>query len=156
MTRRCQQHELVLMIISSLLDTDFYKFTMMQVVLHQFPSATVEYGFKCRTPNIDLTPYADEIQTELNTLCTLYFQPDELDYLATIPFFKQDLIDFLRIFKLQPQFVKITTTGNQLDISIKGPWLHTILFEVPLLAIISEIYCRNQYKTPIMKKAIRA
>lgn len=136
------------MIINSLLDTDFYKFTMMQVVLHQFPGATVEYGFKCRTPNIDLSPYADEIQTELNALCTLYFQPDELNYLATIPFFKQDFIDFLRIFRLQSQFVQITTTEGQLDISIKGPWLHTILFEVPLLAIISEVYYRNQYRTP--------
>ena len=44
------------MIIQSLLDTDLYKFTMMQVVLHHFPAAQVEYRFKCRNPGEDLTP----------------------------------------------------------------------------------------------------
>lgn len=136
------------MIINSLLDTDFYKFTMMQIVLHQFPDAMVEYGFQCRTPDIDLTPYADEIQAEINQLCSLRFQPEELDYLSTIPFFKQDFIDFLRIFQFNAEFVKTTTTENKLDILIKGPWLHTILFEVPVLAIISEVYSRNQHPIP--------
>ena len=50
------------MIIESLLDTDLYKFTMMQVVLHHFPEAQVEYRFKCRTPDVDLTPYIAEIE----------------------------------------------------------------------------------------------
>ena len=50
------------MIIQSLLDTDLYKFTMMQVVLHRFPGAIAEYHFKCRTKNIDIRPYADEIR----------------------------------------------------------------------------------------------
>ena len=49
------------MIIQSLLDTDLYKFTMMQVVLHHFPAAQAEYRFKCRTPNVDLTPCLPEI-----------------------------------------------------------------------------------------------
>lgn len=135
-------------IISSLLDTDFYKFTMMQVVLHQFPGAMAEYGFKCRTPGIDLTPYAAEICSEVEALCKLRFQQDELAYLASVPFFKQDFIDFLRIFKLNPEFVQITVNGNQFELSVKGPWLHTILFEVPVLAIISEIYNRNQCPNP--------
>ena len=52
------------MIIDSLLDTDLYKFTMMQVVLHHFPEAQVEYRFKCRTPGVDLTPYISEIERE--------------------------------------------------------------------------------------------
>lgn len=147
--------QLNFVIIHSLLDTDFYKFTMMQVVLHQFPGATAEYGFKCRTPNIDLVPYIDEIQAELEKLCQLRFQPDELEYLASIPFFKNDFIEFLRIFTLNPTFVEITNQNNQLDIVIKGPWLHTILFEVPLLAIISEIYCRNQYPDPTYEEGLR-
>jgi nicotinate phosphoribosyltransferase len=132
-------------IIDSLLDTDFYKFTMMQAVLHQFPGATVEYGFKCRTPNIDLTPHAAEIQDEIEKLCQLRFKPDELEYLDSIPFFKKDFIEFLRIFTLNSNFIQITTKNHQFDISIKGPWLHTILFEVPLLAIIGEVYYRHQY-----------
>lgn len=44
------------MIITSLLDTDLYKFSMMQVVLHQFPAAQVEYRYKCRTAGADLRP----------------------------------------------------------------------------------------------------
>ena len=53
------------MIISSLLDTDLYKFTMMQVVLHHFPGAHVEYRFKCRNEGIDLVPCIPEIEREI-------------------------------------------------------------------------------------------
>jgi len=53
------------MMISSLLDTDLYKFTMMQVVLHHFPAAQVEYRYKCRTPGVNLSPYLDEIRAEI-------------------------------------------------------------------------------------------
>lgn len=140
------------MIIQSLLDTDFYKFTMMQVVLHQFPGTMAEYGFKCRTPGIDLTPHVEEIRSEIQNLCQLRFQLDELEYLSQIPFFKKDFIDFLRIFELNPEFVQITTSSHQFELSVKGPWLHTILFEVPLLAIISEIYFRNKYPQPDYEK----
>jgi nicotinate phosphoribosyltransferase len=130
-------------IIQSLLDTDFYKFTMMQVVLHQFPSAMVEYRFKCRTEGQDLRPYANEIREEVNHLCRLQLTRDELQYLRTISFFKPDFIEFLRIFQLNPEFVEINADGEEFTLAIKGPWLHTILFEVPLLAIISEVFYRN-------------
>ena len=49
------------MIITSLLDTDLYKFTMMQAVLHQFPGAQVEYRFKCRNPGIELASMVSEM-----------------------------------------------------------------------------------------------
>ncbi|MFN7096676.1 MAG: nicotinate phosphoribosyltransferase [Gammaproteobacteria bacterium] len=135
------------MIINSLLDTDFYKFTMMQVVLHQFPGAMVEYRFKCRTENVDLRPYADEIRKEIQHLCQLRLTRDELSYLAGISFFKVDFIEFLRIFQLNPEFVDIALEP-EFSITIRGPWLHTILFEVPLLAIVSEVFYRNTQPTP--------
>ncbi len=139
------------MIIDSLLDTDLYKFSMMQVVLHQYPAAQVEYRFKCRTPGIDLVPYIDEIRTELGALCQLRFAPDELDYLRTWRFIKSDFVDFLGLFQLNEKYVEIVpansgpaAVGNgEIEIRIRGPWLHTILFEVPLLAIINEVYFRN-------------
>ena len=59
------------MIINSLLDTDLYKFSMMQVVLHQFPAAHVEYRFKCRNEDVNLRPYIDEIRAEVAHLCSL-------------------------------------------------------------------------------------
>lgn len=130
------------MIIQSLLDNDFYKFTMMQAVLHRFPDAMVEYRFSCRTPNVDLRPYAAAIKNEIQQLCTLAFTQEELTYLKQIRFFKSDFIDFLRIFRLNSAFVSVEE-NRKLDIIIRGPWLHTILFEVPILAIVNEIYYQN-------------
>jgi nicotinate phosphoribosyltransferase len=134
-----------LMIIDSLLDTDLYKFSMMQVVLHQYPAAQVEYRFKCRTPGIDLVPHIDEIRTELKALCQLRFAPDELDYLRTWRFIKSDFVDFLALFQLNEKYVEIApaAANGEIEIRIRGPWLHTILFEVPLLAIVNEVYFRN-------------
>jgi nicotinate phosphoribosyltransferase len=134
------------MIIESLLDTDLYKFSMMQVVLHHYPAAQVEYRFKCRNPGIDLAPYIDEIRTELDALCQLRFGAEELDYLRAMRFIKSDFVDFLGLFQLNAKYVTIAPAevGNgEIEIRIKGPWLHTILFEVPLLAIVNEVYFRN-------------
>jgi nicotinate phosphoribosyltransferase len=136
------------MIITSLLDTDLYKFTMMQVVLHQFPGAEVEYRFKCRNA-ANLAPYVSEIREEIRGLCGLRFQDAELAYLKAMRFIKPDFIDFLGIFKLNEKYVTVTAlpTG-EIDVSIKGPWLHTILFEIPVLSIINEVYFRNTQKQP--------
>ena len=136
------------MIITSLLDTDLYKFTMMQVVLHQFPGAEVEYRFKCRN-KANLAPYVNEIREEIRGLCSLRFQDAELAYLKAMRFIKSDFIDFLGLFRLNEKYVSVTAlpTG-EIEVSIKGPWLHTILFEIPVLAIINEIYFRNTQKQP--------
>jgi nicotinate phosphoribosyltransferase len=134
------------MIIQSLLDTDLYKFSMMQVVLHQYPAAQVEYRFKCRNPGVQLAPYIDEIRAELDALCTLRFTPEELDYLRSWRFIKSDFVDFLGLFQLNAKYVEISPaeSGNgEIEIRIRGPWLHTILFEVPLLAIVNEVYFRH-------------
>jgi nicotinate phosphoribosyltransferase len=136
------------MIITSLLDTDLYKFTMMQVVLHQFPGAEVEYQFKCRNM-AKLAPYVNEIREEIRALCSLQFQDAELAYLKAMRFIKSDFIDFLGLFRLNEKYVSVTAlpTG-ELEVSIKGPWLHTILFEIPVLSIINEVYFRNTQKQP--------
>ena len=83
------------MIIESLLDTDLYKFTMMQVVLHQFPGAQVQYRFKCRNLGVPLAPYVDEIRKEIRHLCSLRFDQQKLDYLRSLRFVKSDFVDFL-------------------------------------------------------------
>ncbi len=139
------------MIIHSLLDTDLYKFTMMQVVLHHFPGAHVEYRFKCRNGNLDLTPYVDEIREEIRSLCSLRFTAPELDYLRSFRFMKSDFVDLLGLFQLDDRFIDVSPRADspgEIDLSIKGPWLHTILFEVPVLAIVSEVYYRNTVKSP--------
>jgi nicotinate phosphoribosyltransferase len=146
------------MIITSLLDTDLYKFTMMQVVLHQFPGAQVEYKFKCRNPGIDpvtgqvtrnLAAHVSEIRDEIRSLCCLHFQDAELAYLQSLRFIKSDFVDFLGLFKLNEKYITVTALpSGEIDITIRGPWLHTILFEIPVLAIVNEVYFRNTQKLP--------
>lgn len=133
------------MIIHSLLDTDLYKFTMMQAVLHQFPAAQVEYRFQCRTPGVDLRPLLQPLAAEIDHLCSLRFSEDELAYLASLRYIKPDFVEFLRLFHLQQRYVQLEERDGQLSLSLQGPWLHTILFEVPLLAIISELYQRHAH-----------
>jgi nicotinate phosphoribosyltransferase len=131
-------------IIRSLLDTDLYKFTMMQAVLHQFPGAQVRYKFKCRTPGAQLAPYVEEIRQEVRQLCSLRFTDDELDYMRSLRFIKSDFVDFLGLFRLNEKCIAIEPMDNgELDIRVSGPWLHTIMFEIPVLAIVSEVYFRN-------------
>jgi len=137
------------MIITSLLDTDLYKFTMMQVVLHQFPVAQVEYKFRCRNPGVALAPLVAEIREELRGLCSLHFQDAELAYLRSMRFIKSDFVDFLGLFRLNEKYITITPLpSGEIDITIQGPWLHTILFEIPVLAIVNEVYFRNACKMP--------
>jgi nicotinate phosphoribosyltransferase len=137
------------MIIHSLLDTDLYKFTMMQVVLHHFPGARVEYRFKCRNAGIDLAQFASQIREEVRHLCSLQFRDAELSYLRSMRFIKSDFVDFLGLFRLNEKYIKITPLASgELDIRIEGPWLHTILFEIPVLAIVNEVYFRSTQTSP--------
>jgi len=133
------------MIVRSLLDTDLYKFTMMQVVLHHFPGAQVEYQFKCRTEGVDLTPYVEEIAREVGDLCQLRFREEELAYLRGLRFLKSDFVDFLGLFQFNEKYIRVTcgAAPGELAITIHGPWLHTILYEIPVLAIVSEVYFRR-------------
>ncbi|MDR6887805.1 MULTISPECIES: nicotinate phosphoribosyltransferase [Variovorax] len=144
------------MIIHSLLDTDLYKFTMMQVVLHHFPGAQVEYRFKCRNPGVDLAQFAGQIREEVRSLCSLQFRDAELAYLRSMRFIKSDFVDFLGLFRLNEKYISITPQpSGELEIRIKGPWLHTILFEIPVLAIVNEVYFRNTQKKPDLDEGRR-
>jgi nicotinate phosphoribosyltransferase len=139
------------MIIQSLLDTDLYKFTMMQVVLHHFPGAQVEYRFKCRSEGVDLRPHMDEIRAEIAALNGLRFRDDELAYLRSLRFLKSDFVDFLGLFQFNEKYLRID--GG--DITIRGPWLHTILYEIPVLAIVSEVYFRRTQPKPDLAEGRR-
>lgn len=135
-------------IIQSLLDTDLYKFTMMQVVFHQFPGAHVEYAFRCRTKNVNLVPFIGEIQDEIDAYCALQFTPSELAVLNKMRFIKPDFTDFLELYRPRARHVKVVAVADEpgaIDIHVEGPWWATIPFEVPCLAIVNEVYFRNTY-----------
>ena len=137
------------MVITSLLDTDLYKFTMMQAVLHQFPGAQVSYKFKCRTTGVKLAPYVDEIRAEIRSLCKLQFTEQELEWMRAMRFIKSDFVDFLGLFRLNEKYIDVVgLPSGEIDIRIQGPWLHTILFEIPVLAIVNEVYFRNTQPVP--------
>ena len=131
-------------IIKSLLDTDLYKFTMLQVVLHKFPQTHSVYAFRCR--NLEDTAYPlstllDEVNAELDALCELRFTADELQYLRGLRFIKSDFVDYLELFQLKRRFIKPTIDAEgRLDIRIEGPMIQAMMFEIFVLAIVNELY----------------
>lgn len=131
-------------IIRSLLDTDLYKFTMLQVVLHKFPQTHSVYAFRCR--NLEDTTYPlstllDEVNSELDALCELRFTADELQYLRGLRFIKSDFVDYLELFQLKRRFIKATLDAEgRLDIRIEGPMIQAMMFEIFVLAIVNELY----------------
>lgn len=139
-------------IVQNLLDTDLYKLTMMQAVLHNYPNAEVEWEFRCRNSE-DLTPYLAEIRYQFERLSELSLTVDQLAFLERIPFIKPDFIRFLSLFRFNLRYVHTSIEDGQLSIRLRGPWLHVILFEVPLLAIISEVRNRYRYREVLLEQA---
>ena len=137
-------------IVQNLLDTDFYKLTMMQAVLHNYPNAEVEWEFRCRNAE-DLTPYLAEIRYQIERLAELEVTADQLGFLERIPFMKADFIRFLGLFRFNPRHVQTSIEDGQLCIRLRGPWLHVILYEIPLLAIISEVRNRYRYREVLLE-----
>ena len=134
-------------IIQSLLDTDLYKFTMLQVVLHQFPQTDSVYQFRCR--NLEDTAYPlvdilEELNEQLDLLCQLKFKEDELQYLRSLRFIKSDFVDYLELFQLKRRFIKASIDDQgRLDIRIEGPMVQAMMFEIFVLAIVNELYFRR-------------
>ena len=131
-------------IIQSLLDTDLYKFTMWQTMLHRHPQAQAEYRFVCRnTPAFPLADLLPEVNAQLDHLCSLSFQEDELAYLGALRYIKPDFVDFLRIFRFQRRFIQAVADGPTLRIVAEGPQVHVMAFEIYVLAIVNELYFRR-------------
>lgn len=125
-------------IITTLLDTDAYKLHMQQAVFHRYQDVTVTAEFRCRGDEL-LGLYADDIREQIAAMQTLALSEEEYAYLASRPVFKQDYLDWLRNFRFQPAQVDVRNIDGRLDIHITGPWREVILWEVPLLALISEV-----------------
>jgi len=131
-------------LITSLLDTDLYKFTMWQALLHRHPQTQAEYRFVCRNqPAYPLAELLPEVNAALDDLCRLRFTPGELDYLGGLRFIKSDFVDFLRLFQFQRAFIEARAEGDQLSIVARGPQVHVMGFEIFVLAIVNELYFRR-------------
>jgi nicotinate phosphoribosyltransferase len=139
-------------IVQNLLDTDLYKLSMMQAVLHNYPNVDVEWEFRCRNGE-DLRAYLPQIRQHIEHLCELSLSDEELAFLENINFMKPDFLRFLGLFRFNLRYLYTSIENDQLCIRLRGPWLHVILFEVPLLAIVSEVRNRARYPNVTMDQA---
>ncbi|MCQ2464707.1 MAG: nicotinate phosphoribosyltransferase [Oscillospiraceae bacterium] len=131
-------------IITSLLETDMYKFSMGQAIYHQFTDYKTTWTFKCRNKDVHFTEkMIQEIKDQIRAYCQLRFTEDELDYLHRIKWLKGSYVDFLRLW--QPRYEDFEITENAecgLAVETRGTWLNTSMYEIPVLAIVNEVYFR--------------
>ena len=134
-------------IVISLLDTDLYKFNMDQVIFHKHTDLSGEYYFRCRNEGVVFTrEMFNEINAQIDHLCTLRFSVDELDYLRSIRFIKSDYVEFLRLWHPIRDYVQTSLSEDgELSIVVKGPLFSAMQFEIYLLEIVNEVYFRMKY-----------
>lgn len=134
-------------IIVSLLDTDLYKFNMNMVMFHKHTNLNGKYLFKCRNEDVVFTEeMVEEINAQIDHLCTLKFSEDELDYLNSISFIKSDYVEFLRLWHPIRRYVTCYGKGDgELFIEVSGPLFSVMQFEIYLLEIVNEVYFRMKY-----------
>ena len=132
-------------ILQTLLDTDAYKLHMQQAVFHRYHDVNVAAEFRCRGDDL-LGIYADAIREQVDLMQHLALSDEEFAFLETLPFFQADYLCWLRTFRYDPTQVHISNNNGHLDIRLTGSWLEVILWEVPLLAVISEVV--HQHRSP--------
>lgn len=142
-------------VIVSLLDTDLYKFNMDQVIFHKHTDLCGQYFFKCRNKDIVFTAeMEDEINAQIDHLCTLRFTKDELDYLRSIRFIKNDYVEFLRLWRPIRDYVTVgRTESGELSVVVDGPLFSAMQFEIFLLEIVNEVYFRMKYDYETLRKS---
>ena len=142
-------------IINSLLETDMYKFSMGQTIFHQFTS--YKTTFKCRNKDVHFTDeMVEEIKEQVQAFCQLRFTEEELEYLDNITWIKGTYVDFLRLW--QPRYEEFTITTDApcgLAIDAAGTWLNTTMYEIPVLAIVNEVYFRMAYDYDVLLKQFK-
>ncbi|WLP93478.1 nicotinate phosphoribosyltransferase [Psychrobacter sp. M13] len=146
-------------IITSLLDNDLYKFTMLQAMLHQFPQTHGVYRFRCRNnqdTDYPLGTIKEALEQQLDSLCQLRFLPDELEYLRSLRFMRSDFVDYLELFQLKRRFITVSTDSKgRLIVDIEGPMIQAMFFEVFVLAIVNELYFNALSDPSVIKEGQR-
>lgn len=130
-------------IVKSLLDSDFYKFSMANLIYQKgYADVRVKYAFTNRTKSIDLGDYIDplELQSEFNSTRKINFKYEELQYLSG--FFNNDFINAINNVKL-PDIDIITDGGKFRGLEVEGSWLDTILWEIYILSTINEKFNKS-------------
>ncbi|MCQ2914421.1 MAG: nicotinate phosphoribosyltransferase [Alphaproteobacteria bacterium] len=144
-------------IITSLLEIDMYKLSMGQAIYHQFSNYLTQWSFKCRNTNVHFTKeMVQEIKDQIQAYCLLSFDEEELKYLSKIKWLKRDYVDFLRLWKPRFADFNITTDADcGLSIEISGTWLNTSMYEIPVLAIVNQVYFQMKYNYQELKSQFK-
>ena len=134
-------------IITSLLETDLYKFSMGQAIYHQFSDYRTTWTFRCRNKDVFFTTeMVEEIRRQIKLYCSLRFNEEELEYLNSITWIKGSYVDFLRLWEPRFEDFAIGTDDScGLTIETRGTWLNTSMYEIPTLAIVNEVYFTMAY-----------
>jgi nicotinate phosphoribosyltransferase len=125
--------------LPSILDNDFYKFTMQQCVVKLFPRARARYAFINRGKHVFPEGFAQALQASVDAMAALQLTDAEKSFFGrACPYLDPVYLDFLQGYRYNPSEVKIVQEGGQLSVTVEGLWYRTILWEVPLLCLISE------------------
>ncbi|KEQ12164.1 nicotinate phosphoribosyltransferase [Endozoicomonas numazuensis] len=128
-------------IITSLLDTDLYKYTMQQAMRLRYPEAQAKMAFRCRSGRLNFSLV--DLRREVDALKHLRLQDEELQWLGGLPFIKPEFVQWLKDFSLDPEQVSISGSGGELSIEVSGNWAEITHFEIFILAIVSELHSRS-------------
>jgi nicotinate phosphoribosyltransferase len=130
-----------LVTFESILDNDFYKFTMQQAVFQLFPESCVRYQFINRGKHVYPEGFATVLKSAILEMSRLQLSDDEKAFLInTCPYLKRTYLDFLQGYRYDPSEITVEQKGGDLQVYIEGMWYRTILWEVPLMALICELY----------------
>lgn len=141
--------------IRSLLDNDFYKFTMQNAVVKLFPKAKAKYQFINRGKHAFPEGFGQALRHEIDRLSELRLSKEEKEFLrTTCPYLEPTYLDFLQGYRYNPEEVEIEQTGTEVSVSISGYWYRTILWEVPILFMICELYYQFQEKQRVSNKEV--
>lgn len=138
------------MIITSILDSDLYKFTMQQAIAHHYPRVEVEYEFINRNKTPFPAGFDQVLRKAVDDMRDLYLTREEEVFLRERCYYLlPNYVDMLRGYRYDPTQVIIRQVGGNLYVTVRGPWYLTVLWEVPLMAIISELYFRMTGTQPV-------
>lgn len=137
-------------IITSILDTDLYKLSMQFAIIKKFPNAEVEYTFVNRGKTEFPNGFDYELRKEIESMRGLRLTRDEKDFLQEKcgSYLDRPYLDFLKGYQYDPSEVGVVLKDGELNIIIRGYWYRTVLWEVPLMALISELYFKLTKQEP--------
>jgi len=127
--------------ITSILNSDLYKFSMMQSIAHHYPHVEVEYEFINRNKTPFPAGFDRQLRIAVDAMQELFLTAEEEEFLRERCYYlKPNFIDMFRGYRYDPKQVTIRQADGELFVGVKGPWYLTCPWEVPLLAMISELY----------------